>query len=594
MLPLGSALKQQRFPRATVALVMANFAVFACQVLFAPYLSEQQKLFFTYGTGSLHPVALFASIFLHGSFFHVLFNNIYLWVFGPPVEDRVGPRLFVVYYLGAGVAANVLEVVVDAVHAPTAITFGLGASGAISGIMALYAYRCWHAKVKMFVPLLFLPVTLRIPAVPFMIFYFLQNVAAGVGSFALPTGIAYWAHVGGFLFGLAVGRIKRYGHEAAVEKYETAVADGLDPLAGWDGLKDDSALRKLVELEPDDPRRHLDLARYYAVKGEQQMARDSYRRAVLKYLPRHPYYGACTLLEMMDSGHGSMELPHHVAASEELAAAGFPDEAYRVLGPALGDGGTGALAGRAHLLRLKLCRELCREEELATGIEAFTARFPGSAQAASDIPKLERGAIFPRKAVPVPEAAMNALEKPDRFTGAESRLANCFSRPLAILTDARFFGLFIAFLPLALLFGWYFVLFLAYGIAALSRALGRIEWWNLLWKAGVNEERVRVEAEAATLYNRAKLAERGEEDGKAAELYEKLLAIDGRNVQARFHLARIYRVKLKDRNNALRQFRKLLELLPPDHPYRHEAEEAIRTRCARGETSGSEESSDSL
>ena len=232
----------------TVTLIMANFVVFLLEVMIFPSLSGEQRDFLTYGTGSPNLVALFTSIFLHGSWGHVFGNNIFLWVFGPAVEDRVGSKLFLVYYVGAGAAANVFEAIIDVIHAPAVLTHGVGASGAISGIMALYLYRCWHSKIKMFIPVLFLPVTVKIPAVPLMILFFLIEIFRGIDSFVTTTNIAHWAHVGGFLFGLVVGRIKRYGHEAAVEKHDGAVMDTLRLGGGWDGLKDESDLLRLLEL----------------------------------------------------------------------------------------------------------------------------------------------------------------------------------------------------------------------------------------------------------------------------------------------------------------------------------------------------------
>lgn len=581
MLPIGSTLEQKRFPRATVALVMVNFVMFSFQILFSPYLIEEQKHVLTYGTGSLNLVALFTSIFLHGSCDHVFFNNLFLWAFGPPVEDRVGSKLFLVYYIGAGVAANVFEVIVDVIHAPTAMTHGLGASGAISGIMALFLYRCWHSKMKMFIPVLFLPVTVRIPAVPLMVLFFVKEIISGISSFSNPTNIAHWAHVGGFLFGLAVGRIKRYGHEAAMEKYDGAVMDTLRSGGGWDGLKDESALVKLLELSPNDPERHLHLAQYYAAKGEQGKARDFYRQAVLKYFVRNPFYGACTLHEMMDAGVGTMQLHHHLRAAEELAGGGFPDEAYRVIKPAVEDGVSGVLAERAHILYLKLCRDLYKDKELVAGIEVFGKRYPGSAREkeVGDIVKLKPGAIFLKRKIAMPESAQKVFEEPEQITKREYGLAKFFNEFFEIFNDARFFWLFVAMLPLTLLISWYGLFFIVFIATALSRALSRVEWGKLLWGARVNEERQRRDADAATLYNRALLADRGENYQKAAELYEKFLAIDAANVQARFNLARIYHMKLKDRNNALRQYGRLLDILPQDHPYRHETEEAIKTGC---------------
>jgi len=574
MLPIGVAVEQKRFPRATVAFVTANFVVFLCEIVFFPFLIDEQVRVLTYGTGSLNPFALFTSIFLHASCGHVFFNNVFLWVFGPPVEDRVGPKLFAVYYLGAGVAANVLQAVVDAVHAPERLTYGIGASGAISGIMAIYLYRCWHTKVKMFIPVMFLPVTVRVPAVPLMVFFFVKDVVGGFSSFSSGTNVAHWAHVGGFLFGLAVGRVKRYGHEAAVENCETALMDKLRSGGGWDGLKDESTLVRLLDLSPEDPERHLQLAQYYTAKGEKAKARDSYRHAVQKHFVRNPYYGACALLEMMDAGIGTLQPHHHLRAAEELSGAGSAEEAYRVIRPAIGDGATGVLAERAYLLYLKLCRELYKDEEVASGIETFAKRFPQSVRnkEAAAVVKLAPGGIFPKKKeIAAPESARKTFEEPEHVTKHEMRLATCFNEFFAIFTDVRFFSLFLLLLPLWFLFPGYVI----FPLVFITTGLLRIDWGGLLWRSQANEEQQRREAEAATLLNRAALADRSDNHAKAAELYEKYLAVDQANIQARYSLARIYENRLGDLGNALRHYRKLVEHAPAGHPYHAEAREML-------------------
>lgn len=114
-------------------------------------------------------------------------------------------------------------------------------------------------------------------------------------------------------------------------------------------------------------------------------------------------------------------------------------------------------------------------------------------------------------------------------------------------------------------------------IAYFGTALYRINWTEVYrnWK-GVDEEGARKEVDISMLYNRASLAERGENYAKAAALYEKHLFLDPKNIQARFSLARIYQNKLDDRHNAIMQYRKLLSILPSDHPYYHDAEQAIK------------------
>src|SRR3990172_5517052 len=135
MLPVGTTLEQKRFPQATATIIIATVVVFLWEGSLDYLLGERMRLL-AFGLGNLGLIGLFTSIFLHADIFHIVFNMLFLWVFGPPVEDRVGKKLFFVYYLGAGVAANIFEVLVDVIHNPDSNMVGIGASGAVSGIMA--------------------------------------------------------------------------------------------------------------------------------------------------------------------------------------------------------------------------------------------------------------------------------------------------------------------------------------------------------------------------------------------------------------------------------------------------------------------------
>lgn len=582
MIPIGTTLEQKRLPRVTLTIVVANFAIFFCEPLLFNFMREERFLHLTYGTKSPSVIGLFTSIFLHGSFLHVFFNNLYLWVFGPAVEERVGGRDFFLYYMGAGIAANFLSLFVDVAITPDRLINGLGASGAISGVLALYAYRCWHGKISMLVPLVGLPLTLNIPAVPFLIIWFMKNVFSGIASITRPDGIGHWAHVGGFLFGLVVGRIKRYGHEAAVEHYSGRLLNEMRAGMGWKGMKDASSLLKLAKLSPEDPEVRLQLAQYYAATGETAQACGEYREAIQKFFVRNPLYAAFALLERMDAACGIMGLSHHLRAAEALAAAGFFEEAHRALGPAMDAAREGALAPKAQLLFIRLCRELGRDDEAQEAFKRLAALSPASAQLeeARRALSLGPGSIFPKKDIALPASATRVVEKPGNASATDVRVANGMNKSLALLSDPVFFFSWLALLPVVGLFGGHVCisLLVVTPLAMLLRFFLRPGERG----SGVSEkdvQRAQAEADASTLLNRAMLADRGEDFPKAAELYEKYLHGDPLHIQARFNLARIYHKRLNDRNNALRQYRKLLEVAPPDHPYRHEAEMAVEGGC---------------
>jgi membrane associated rhomboid family serine protease len=150
-------------------------------------------------------VTVFTSMFMHGGILHIGFNMLFLWVFGNNIEDSMGRPRFVAFYLLAGVAAVYTQALLDTGStAPT-----IGASGAIAGVLGGYALLYPRARVLTLVFVIFLATLIEIPAMILLgIWFFLQFLPA-VGQVATPDvgaggGVAYFAHVGGFVFGLAL------------------------------------------------------------------------------------------------------------------------------------------------------------------------------------------------------------------------------------------------------------------------------------------------------------------------------------------------------------------------------------------------------
>ena len=144
---------------------------------------------------------LFTSIFVHGGVLHFLGNMWFLWLLGCNIEDVWGRRNFLVFFLGAGIVAVFLH---------SLINFGsdipcIGASGAISGVMAAYMFLFPRSKILSFVPVFFLPLLIPIPAFIFVAIWFIGQLYSGTYHLLFSptaTGIAFWAHIGGFLGGL--------------------------------------------------------------------------------------------------------------------------------------------------------------------------------------------------------------------------------------------------------------------------------------------------------------------------------------------------------------------------------------------------------
>jgi len=145
---------------------------------------------------------IFTSLFLHGGFLHLLGNMLYLWIFGDNVEDRVGHGRFVVFYLLCGAIAAFSQALFDT-HSMLPM---IGASGAISGVLGAYVVLYPRANVLVAVPLLVIFYTLRVPAFVVLGFWFVAQLASSVLTESGIGGVAFGAHVGGFVAGVVLIR----------------------------------------------------------------------------------------------------------------------------------------------------------------------------------------------------------------------------------------------------------------------------------------------------------------------------------------------------------------------------------------------------
>lgn len=147
--------------------------------------------------------------FLHGGWLHLILNMWTLWIFGPAVEDRMGPGRFAVFYLLCGILASLAHALFNA----GSMVPALGASGAIAGVIGCYTRMFPFARLVIVIPILFIPLFFEIPALTFAAVWFVMQVVPGLFSLIQPHdlgGIAWWAHIGGFLTGVLLApSIKR-------------------------------------------------------------------------------------------------------------------------------------------------------------------------------------------------------------------------------------------------------------------------------------------------------------------------------------------------------------------------------------------------
>jgi rhomboid family protein len=217
MLPIKDNVPTRSFPVVTVALIAANVVVWFWE-LSSPGL-ESHVFRYSFYPCSVDPPclqnveqvrelswfeSLFTSMFMHGSWLHLLGNMLFLWIFGNNVEDAMGRVRFLVFYILGGLAATGLQLVVTLAASSQLEESipNLGASGAIAAVLGAYLVLLPNASVLTFIGFFLIPV----PAVLFLGLWFVFQLWEGGFSLLQPEaggGVAFFAHVGGFVFGLA-------------------------------------------------------------------------------------------------------------------------------------------------------------------------------------------------------------------------------------------------------------------------------------------------------------------------------------------------------------------------------------------------------
>ncbi len=208
MLPLKDTVHARSFPVVNWLIIAANVLVF----IFETSLTARQldRLTLAYGVvpvqlwggGPGEWLTVFTSLFLHGGWLHVISNLWALYIFGDNVEDRMGSGRYLAFYLLSGVAAALTQAWVD----PASPIPIIGASGAIAGVLGAYLVLFPGARVITLVPVFVLPWFVEIPAILYLGFWFASQFFSGVLGLSAATaaagGVAYWAHIGGFVCGL--------------------------------------------------------------------------------------------------------------------------------------------------------------------------------------------------------------------------------------------------------------------------------------------------------------------------------------------------------------------------------------------------------
>lgn len=210
MIPLRDNIPSRRFPVINGLLILANVVVFLFEISLGDARLEQ--FIMTYGlipgritadpSGSW--MTIFTSTFLHGGWLHLISNMLALFIFGDNIEDRMGHITYLAFYMAGGLAAGLMHIFTNlGSPIPT-----VGASGAIAAILGAYLILYPRARVLTIIPIFFFIQVVHIPAPIYLIFWFVSQLFNGAAEIASNTyqegGVAWWAHIGGFVFGALV------------------------------------------------------------------------------------------------------------------------------------------------------------------------------------------------------------------------------------------------------------------------------------------------------------------------------------------------------------------------------------------------------
>src|SRR5262245_12371503 len=210
LFPVGSEQPTSRPAVANLVIIAINVLVFILELIFGdPFVlrwsfTPADLTAFLNGTGSFQAVlTIFTAMFMHAGLSHIFGNMLFLWIFGQATENAFGPRPFTTFYLICGVAANMAQYLVD----PNSTVPNLGASGAIAGVMGAYLVMYPTSTIDLFVwPLsLFIRRDIRVPAWLMLGAWFAVQVVSGLAGMTGTSeagGVAFWAHVGGFITGM--------------------------------------------------------------------------------------------------------------------------------------------------------------------------------------------------------------------------------------------------------------------------------------------------------------------------------------------------------------------------------------------------------
>jgi membrane associated rhomboid family serine protease len=558
-LPVGTDRKLESFPWVTASIILVCFF----------------NYFFDFGTGEwIIPLPFF----MHADFGHLFFNMIFLWVFGSYLEDRVGAVRFLLFYVVCELGTEFLAYGVFGQE-------GIGASGAISGIQGIYLVRFFQSKVRTIIPVG--PVFWRIdfPAKAIIAFWFARDLVFALSQDASPIG--HWAHVGGFLTGMIIGKAYRYDVKGRVEHLLDRAGEAVRE--GRKSQDVEAALVKALDADPDNPELNLHLARLYARQEARVVTtRHHFREAVRKFYTRRgdPEGAALAFLEMVRACGDEPDVSEYLKFSAMLAGVGKFSGAADILKRLLEQSGLSGPDGEKALVNLVHYAAEAGDTDLAQrAVHRLEELYPETGrldQARNWILTAERS----QKLV-LPASREQRVRAGPRFW---TWLDETTSEPLFWLTWSLGFPImyYVGLMGLNLLGGGLFtflfiVLFPTVTALAVAHVYRNSGEWAASFIFGTGRRRSEQEARRdfniSHYFNLGRAAERDEKHLQAVQYYRAVLEEDPKHVEARFRLAGIYLRNLDRRGSAIHEYENLLESAPAGSAYVRETRvtlEALR------------------
>lgn len=380
--------KGEHLPFVTYSIVFINITIFyIIQQLLGDEVISNNFLFLPYEPNFWNtPVSLFSNMFLHGSDGHLWGNMFFLWGVGTEVERRVGPKQFLLLYLITGVSAGLIFVSTNYIFLDR-VGHVLGASGAISGIMGVFAVRCYFKTMVFPFPILgILPISfkIRMNSIVMMGLFFMMDLQDGIEklSGAYVGNVAHWAHLGGMMAGFFIAAWMKLGRSAMEERHRSI---GLERLKEGVGLGEgEASLRRVLESKEEDVEAILALARTKSRKHGfkytlTKEGAELYRKAISLFISADPKQAAEVYVEYFNKYQEGIEPALQFRIAGILYRKGDLDRAGKALELLVdADNTPAAMKEKALFQAAKIMEDMDLDDAARMYYERFLESFPQS------------------------------------------------------------------------------------------------------------------------------------------------------------------------------------------------------------------------